>query len=245
MREVQVMDRARTRAYVLTAMGGFVVMACVLGVRPYRSRHGMFRRENREKRGKGIGMTVKTLVKTTQPPKAADTQEAVSYFEDEEQRHKAALARVVQLRRKGQVNLATTRRLLEYQQCARNAARLARAVGVDGGTGIRFLDDLRIGGWVRARNTTLAAALSGNKADSPLPVGKAILYFVTRGPRKGACYALFAYHKTQLQHSRKMLKYARLLQRKGLERQAHELLNEERDLCAMDSFLPGEHGRLI
>lgn len=242
VREVQVMDKARASALTLTAIGGFVVMACILGVRPYRSMHGKFKCGEREK---GFGMTVKTRVKTAPPPKAAYTQESVGYFEDEVQHHKSGRARAVQLCRKGQANVATTTRLLEYQHCVRGAAHLATIVGVDGGTGIRLLDDLHIGGWVRARNTTLAAALSGIKADSPLSLGKAMLYAVTRGPRKGACYDLFVYHKTQLQHCRKMLKYAKRLQRKGLDRQARELLYKERDRCAMYSFLPDEHGRLI
>jgi hypothetical protein len=190
-------------------------------------------------------MAIKTFVRTTPPLKATYTKQAVSYFEDEVQHHKSGRARAVQLRRKGQMNGAATGRLLEYQHCVRGEEHLARIVGVDGGTNIRFLDDLRIGGWVRARKTTLAAALSGIKADSPLPFVKAILCMVTRGPRRGMCYELFVYHKTQLQHSRKMLKYARRLQRKGIESQARELLYKERDRCIPYCFLPTEHARPI
>ena len=65
-----------------------------------------------------------------------------------------------------------------------------------------------------------------------------MLYMLTRGPRKGSAYGLFIYHKTNLQHSRKMLKYARLLQRKKLEDQARELLCKERDRCISLSFPP-------
>ena len=231
------MSKRRMSMLTLAALGGSVVTVCVLGVRPYRSMRGRFKGEKRQK---GLSMAIQKLVKTTEPPQAAFTQLAVKYYSGEVQYHKSARTRAVQLRRSGQVNEASTRRLLEYMHCVRCAELLTRFIGVDGGTGIQWFDDRRIGSWVRARNTKLAVARTGSKSDPTLPLGKAILYKVTRGPRSGACYDLFAYHKTNLQYSRKMLKYARRLQQKRLEDQARELLFNERERSIRNSFLPGE-----
>lgn len=229
------MGKAFARVFIFAAIGGFVV-ACALSIGRYWSSWSVWCRSGRTLYRRGLTMANQALTQSG----GTYAQYAVDFCRGAVQYHEAASATALRLRRKGLMNYATHEHLLEYQLCARRAESLAKIVGIDGGTGIGIFDNPRARQWLRNRIHVLTAARSGIEADQPLPVGKAIVYWVTHGPREGACYDLFYYHKTRLQHYRKMFEQAEHLLQNELERQAYELLRMERDRCITYSFQPGE-----
>lgn len=235
------MDQAVARALMLMAIGGIAVLVCVFGGRAYRARRGRF---GRGKRGRERAVSNKQPVDQAQQRVVINgkwcAQRAVEVFQGGVQHHKNGRDRAVQMCQQGHVNEAAAMRLLEYQNYARRAVMLAGIVGIDGGTGIALIDNIRANVWLSKRINALSAARSGIRNDPPLSLGKSLLYRITHGPRTGACYELYLFHETSQQHYTKMLEEAQNCLRHGLEREAREMLCRERDRCITYSFQPGE-----
>lgn len=145
-----------------------------------------------------------------------------------------------ELRREGRSEAAKNRRILEYLYFAERAAKLAKLVGVPGGTGVSWLDNRRIDTWHARRRYTLMHGTTGVTTDPPLRAWTAQLYRVTGGPHTGACHDLVRMFDGDLHHCQKALDAARYFQAQDLEDQAYVLLCAERDRCIQLSFLPTE-----